>query len=66
MVGEVLHTFLENNKVDGWWSTCVRTLNFDKYTIRPRIIEWVETRILAIGSSFGHNRWYIVFPVEDD
>ena len=30
--------------------------NFDKYTVRPRIIEGVETGILAIGSSFGHYR----------
>ena len=28
--------------------------NFDKYIVRPRIMEGVETRILANGSSFGH------------
>ena len=40
--------------------------NFGKYTVRPRIIEGVEIGILAIASSFGHYRWYIVFPIEDD
>ena len=40
--------------------------NFDKYTVRPRIMEGVKTGILAIGPSFGHYRRYIVFSVEDD
>ena len=45
---------------------CIGLWNFDKYTVRPRIMEGVETGILAIGSSFGHYHRYIVFYVEDD
>ena len=54
--------------LSGWLMKYMRIglWNFDKYTVRPRIMEGVETGILAIGSSFGHYRWYIVFSVEDD
>ena len=46
-------------KITKWMVDEVHALglwNFDKYTVRPRIIEGVETGILAVGSSFGHYR----------
>ena len=44
--------------LSGWLMKYMRIglWNFDKYTVRPRIIEGVDIGILAIASSFGHYR----------
>ena len=46
---------LENRVLSGWLMKymLIGLLNFDKYTVTSRVIEVVETRILAIGSFFG-------------
>ena len=50
---------LENRVLSGWLMKymLIGLLNFDKYTVTSRVIEVVETRILAIGSFFGCYHW---------